>query len=196
MRIMNTDFFVRLIVATHKVVNILPKEDLLRTQVQDSANKLLVSLILLAQENPVAAEQRRTVAAKAIREIGELIAYLNYAKRIAQINPQNFVVLEREYNKVGEFLRKLHQSNTELAPYQAGSGAALSRSPKSFSPKPPKSDLGAPKSDLSRRGFKQKKRKGPRKNRELYIVDIAWIESIGVFLFSCYSKLSLNILLD
>ena len=151
MRIMNTDFFVRLIVATHKVVNILPKEDLLRTQVQDSANKLLVSLILLAQENPVAAEQRRTVAAKAIREIGELIAYLNYAKRIAQINPQNFVVLEREYNKVGEFLRKLHQSNTELAPYQAGSGAALSRSPKSFSPKPPKSDLGAPKSDLSTR---------------------------------------------
>ena len=151
MRIMNTDFFVRLIVATHKVVNILPKEDLLRTQVQDSANKLLVSLILLAQESSVAPEQRRTVATKAIREIGELIAYLNYAKRIAQINPQNFVVLEREYNKVGEFLRQLHQSNTELAPYQAGSGAALSRSPKSFSPKPPKSDLGAPKSDLSTR---------------------------------------------
>ena len=151
MRIMNTDFFVRLIVATHKVVNTLPKEDLLRTQVQDSANKLLVSLILLAQENPMAAEQRRTVATKAIREIGELMAYLNYAKRIAQINPQNFVVLEREYNKVGEFLRKLHQSNTELALYQAGSGAALSRSPKSFSPKPPKSDLGAPKSDLSTR---------------------------------------------
>ena len=142
---MNADFFVRLTLATHKVVIILPKEDPLRAQVQDSANKLLVSLILLVQE------QERNVISKAVREIGELIAYLNYAKRIAQINPQNFVVLEREYNKVGEFLRKLHQSNTELALYQAGSGAALSRSPKSFSPKPPKSDLGAPKSDLSTR---------------------------------------------
>ena len=109
MRIMNADFFVRLIVATHKVVNILPREDPVRAQVQDSSNKLLVSLILLVQENPVAPEQKRSVAARAIREIGELVAYLNYAKRTAEINPENFVMLEREYSKVGEFLRKLHE---------------------------------------------------------------------------------------
>lgn len=100
---MNADFFVRLTLATHKVVIILPKEDPLRAQVQDSANKLLVSLILLVQE------QERNVISKAVREIGELIAYLNYARRTAKINPENFVMLEREYNKVGEFLRKLHE---------------------------------------------------------------------------------------
>jgi len=106
---MNADFFVRLIVATHKVVNILPREDPVRAQVQDSSNKLLVSLILLVQENPAMSGQRPTVTARAIRETGKLVAYLNYAKRTAEINPENFVMLEREYSKVGEFLRKLHE---------------------------------------------------------------------------------------
>ena len=111
MRIMNADFFVRLIVATHKVVNILPREDPLRVQVQDSSNKLLVSLILLVQENPAMSGQRPTVTARAIRETGKLVAYLNYAKRTAEINPENFIMLEREYNRVGEFLRKIHEKS-------------------------------------------------------------------------------------
>ena len=110
MRIMNADFFVRLTLATHKVVSILPREDPLRVQVQDSANKLLVSLILLGQE------QERSVIAKAVREIGELIACLNYAKRTVKINPENFIMLQREYNKVGEFLRKLHEKATVNQP--------------------------------------------------------------------------------
>ena len=102
---MTLDFFVRLTMATHKVADILPQKEPLGAQIQDSANKLLASLILLAQENPVAPEQKRTAVPRAIRELGILIAYLNYAKRTVQVNPENFLVLEREYNKVGEFLR-------------------------------------------------------------------------------------------
>ena len=106
---MTTDFFIRLILATHKVAGILQKEDPLRTQVQDSANKLLASLVLLAEETSFMPEQKRTVIPKAIREVGELTAYLSYAKRVAKINPENFVMLEREYGRVGDFLRDLHE---------------------------------------------------------------------------------------
>jgi len=115
---MNSDFFVRLTLATHKVASILlqpsqtrPQQDVLAVQMRDSANKLLAVLLLLAGENPVTQEQKQAVLPRAIRELGVLIAYLNYAKRTTQINPDNFLVLEREYNKVGEFLRRLHQSD-------------------------------------------------------------------------------------
>ena len=106
---MTLDFFVRLTLAAHKVAGILPKKESLGVQIQDSANKLLSALVLLAQENLVTLEQKRTIVPKAIRELGVLVAYLNYAKRTTGVSPQNFLVLEREYNKVGEFLRKLHE---------------------------------------------------------------------------------------
>ena len=122
---MNPDFFIRLTMAAHKVVNILPRQDPLRVQMQDSANKLLASLVLLAQENPVTKEQKRQVAPRAIRELGMLIAYLNYAKRTTQINPENFLVLEREYNRVGEFLRKIHETQGDFY----GSAGASPKSP-------------------------------------------------------------------
>lgn len=122
---MTSDFFVRLTMATHKVADILPKQDPLRSQMQDCANKLLASLILLAKENPVTKEQKRTVTPKAIRELGVLIAYLNYAKRMSKLNPENFLILEREYNKVGEFLRRIHETQGDFH----GSAGAPPKSP-------------------------------------------------------------------
>ena len=132
---MTADFFIRLILATHKVADLLQKEDPLRTQVQECANRLLASLVLLAKETSLMPEQKRNALPKAIREIGELTAYINYAKRIASINPaplfrrkvvlgkpsssqkksgawvnpENFVMLEQEYSRVGEFLRELYE---------------------------------------------------------------------------------------
>lgn len=106
---MTSDFCVRLTMAVHKVADILPRQDSLRAKIQESANKLLASLVLLAKENPITSGQKRQVISRAIRELGVLVAYLNYAKRVSQVNPENFVVLEREYNKVEEFLRQLHQ---------------------------------------------------------------------------------------
>lgn len=144
---MTPDFFVRLTMAVHKVVDILPRQDPLRVQMQDSANKLLASLVLLAQENPVTKEQKRQVAPRAIRELGMLIAYLNYAKRTTQINPENFLVLEREYNRVGEFLRKIHEDTAK----QVSEHVRPPRSNMSTELIAPKRDLGAPKSRLSTR---------------------------------------------
>ncbi|OHA70621.1 MAG: hypothetical protein A3D64_01185 [Candidatus Wildermuthbacteria bacterium RIFCSPHIGHO2_02_FULL_49_9] len=105
---MTLDFLVRLTLAAHKVAGILQKDDALRTQLQDSANRLLESWVLLVHDLATP-EQKRQTAAKAVKELGMLVTYLNYARRMSRVNPKNFVVLEREYNKVGEFLRQLHQ---------------------------------------------------------------------------------------
>jgi len=144
---MNSDFFVRLTLATHKVADILPQQDVLAVQMKDSANKLLGVLILLTQENPVSKEQKQGALPKAIRELGVLIAYLNYAKRTTQVSPENFLVLEREYNELGNFLRQLHQNigaaESEIHPapqrqihglsdiLRAGSSAGLRKDPES-----------------------------------------------------------------
>ena len=144
---MTSDFFVRLTLAAHKVADILPQQDVLSAQIKDSVSKLLASLILLAKENPVTPEQKLAVTPRAIRELGMLIAYLNYAKRMSQLNPENFTVLEREYNKVGEFLRQLHQDTEK----QVSEDVRPPRSSTTMS-MAPKRDLGTvPKSRLSTR---------------------------------------------
>ena len=133
---MTPDFCIRLTLAVYKVADILPRQYPLKAQIKDSANKLLASLILLAEENLITKEQKRSVTPKAIRELGVLIARLNYAKRTSELNPENFLVLEREYNRVGEFLRQLHQD------------LALKSQKAVETPEPValKRDLGAPQS--------------------------------------------------
>jgi len=106
---MTPDFFVRLTLACYRVANILPKTEPLEEQIRDSASKLLTDLLFLTGETAMGAEQKHQAVPKAIKDFGVLIAYLNYARRMSRVNPKNFVVLEREYNKVGEFLRQLHQ---------------------------------------------------------------------------------------
>ena len=156
-RTMNPDFFVRLTMAVYKVADILPRQDSLRVQIEDSANKLLASLIFLVQENLVTKEQKQSMLPKAIRELGVLIAYLNYTMRTSKLNPENFLVLEREYNKVEKFLRQLHQdtivadSGDRPAPQRQTflqSAENLARPRFQQKPEVPKRDLGAPKSHL------------------------------------------------
>ena len=173
---MTPDFIIRLTLATHKVADILPKQDLLGVQIKDSANKLLASLVLLTQTNPITTEQKKSITPKAIRDIGVLIAFLNYAKRMsklnpapllqkngARVNPENFLVLEQEYNKVGDFLRQLHQndsSQNNAEPFDIAQGRQYAE-PRGSVRRPasniqeeqaaPKRDLGTPKPSLSTR---------------------------------------------
>jgi DNA-binding NarL/FixJ family response regulator len=128
---MTRDFFIRLTLAAHKVANILPQKESVGAQMQDSANKLLADLVVLAKEGIATLEYKRQVTPRAIRELGVLVGYINYAKRTSKVNPENFVVLEREYKNVGEFLRKLHEDTA------AGSvqfDARLEQSLSSFPP--------------------------------------------------------------
>jgi hypothetical protein len=115
---MTRDFFIHLTFAAYKVAGLLSEKDPLGRQIRDSVNQLLASLLLLVEENLVMSEQKRSVLPRAIRELGVVVAYLNYAKRTAQINPGNFLILEREYNKIGELLRKLHEEKAQKAPTQ------------------------------------------------------------------------------
>lgn len=139
---MTLDFFVRLTLATHKVAGILPKQDVLRAQLQDCANKLLANLVLLAGENSITSEQRRSIAPKAIKDLGTLVAYLNYAKRTSQVNPGNFLVLEKEYSKVGDFLRQLHEDAVRQNSAQVSERTA--------EPSVPRPNLGTPRFGLGK----------------------------------------------
>ena len=168
---MTPDFFIRLTMAVYKVADILPRQDPLRAQIEDSASKLLASLIFLIQENLITKEQKQSMLPKAIREFGVLIAYLNYAKRTSKLNPGNFLVLQREYNKVEKFLRQLHQDtiaadsgvrpapqhqthslpDVKFTPHRASSDAGLRPSPLPASPKSRLGDKQDSKANLSGR---------------------------------------------
>jgi len=113
---MTPDFFIHLTLAVHRVADILSQTEPLAFQLKDSANRLLVSLLLLAEKNPVTPEQKLQVAPRAIREAGILISYLSYAKRTTKVNPGNFIILEREYEKVGSFVRRFHEELTQTQP--------------------------------------------------------------------------------
>jgi hypothetical protein len=138
---MTPDFFIQLTFAVHRVASTLPPEEPIGGQIKSSANALLASLLLVSEGNPFSEEQRMAGIPKAIREAGTLLAYLSYAKRMAWVNPQNFAVLEKEYTRVGEFLRKLHQD-------MAGQTPKAVRTPE---PVAPKRDLRIPESRLNTR---------------------------------------------
>lgn len=109
---MNRDFFIRLTIAAYRVADKLPEPEV-KTYIQESTNKALADLIVFTEGNPITAEQRKSAAARAIKEVGTLVAYFGYAKRMHWVNPNNFSILEREYMKVGEFLKASHQQAME-----------------------------------------------------------------------------------
>ena len=95
---MNSDFIIRLTLGLYRVTEVFSENPALRRKIEESANRLLVNLILVFEEKGSEAVFR------ALTELEVLLSYLQDMKRLRAINNRNFVVLEREYAKVRRFL--------------------------------------------------------------------------------------------
>lgn len=103
---MDRDFFLRLATATYRVVHVLPEEEGMRYHIKDSANKIVADLFLFSEEEVVPSEHKEIIGARLQKEIVILQDYFKQVKSKQWINPQNFFVLEREYDKIKGFVEE------------------------------------------------------------------------------------------
>jgi len=101
---MNRDFFIKLVFATHKVADALPDEEEVKQEIKNSANTLLVDLILFSEKEAVSSERKRVLVPRLRKEIEAVFAGFYRAEKEGWVNPRNFSILEKEYERVREML--------------------------------------------------------------------------------------------
>ena len=114
---MNLDYFIQLCFGTYKVADIFPKSESLKFKIKELANEILANLILINKSsipafyssNPDNPDNQSDGGSTSItlREIETLQSYFRLAKRQNWVDSRNFLVLEREYNKIKEELEQL-----------------------------------------------------------------------------------------
>ena len=94
------DYFIQLCFGVHKVADIFPKSEPLKFKMKELANEILANLILINQNN-------RDRISIILRDIETLQGCFRLAKSKEWVDSRNFLVLEREYNKIKEELEQL-----------------------------------------------------------------------------------------
>jgi len=81
---MNRDFFVRLAFATHRVADALPESEEIAEEMKDSANTILVDLILFTEKDALSREKKRMLLPQALvrEQEGEALAGLALAPQM------------------------------------------------------------------------------------------------------------------
>ena len=88
---MSKEFYIRLTLGVYKVSGLFPEQELLKTDLRELADEILVSLMTGQYEN----------SSRTIEEMNNL---LNLAESRGLADPRNFSVLRREYNRVSELI--------------------------------------------------------------------------------------------
>ena len=96
---MSTDFYKKLILAVYRVTELFPEGEPLKVQIRESANKILADLSNYQYENI-------SSAVEAINSLFDLAEAQNW------VDARNFLVLRREYDKIGKLSKK--QAKTSL----------------------------------------------------------------------------------
>ena len=104
---MNQDFFINLTFTLHKVLELFPAEKQEKARIAELANKTLADLVLISEKNPVTSQQKREIVPRCLRKIELVQICLREAQDENWINPDNFLVLRKEYRKVERFLEDL-----------------------------------------------------------------------------------------
>lgn len=104
---MNRNFFIRLVFATHRVIDALPvspPEKQLKEEIREAANVILADLILLTAKDFTKPEKKQDLLFQVERQIDVLLLYLEKAKQEGWVNPENFSLLVAEYGRIRELL--------------------------------------------------------------------------------------------
>ena len=88
---MDREFFLKLAYATYKVADVLPQDEEVRGNIKDTATNIVAHLLLPEKERD---------GLYIVKEVQRLQEYFNTAKSKQWINPENFLILEREYDKI------------------------------------------------------------------------------------------------
>jgi len=102
---MDKDQYIKLTFALFRVLELLPEKET-KQRIEESAKNILAGLILLSYGNPILSfSQRESITPQILKEIAKLTSYFDSAESSQRINPQNFLVLKKEYDKISQELK-------------------------------------------------------------------------------------------
>ena len=87
---MSKEPYIRLTLGVYKVSELFPAKEPLKREIKKLADEILVSLLVNQSEN-------------CSRTIAEMAKLLDLAESRGWVDPRNFLVLRREYAKIGDF---------------------------------------------------------------------------------------------
>ena len=103
---MDRNYLIKLCFGVHKVADIFPKSESLKFKIKELANEILANLILINQND----RNDGGTTSIILKEIETLEGYFRLAKSKEWVDSRNFLVLEREYNKIKGEVEKLGKS--------------------------------------------------------------------------------------
>jgi len=94
---------IKLTVAVYQVTGVFPENEPLRGQIRQKANDILADFIVA---NPKILDTKRVLG-----QINVLLAYFSVAEQQNWVNSKNFVILAREYKKIGDTMKSFPQTS-------------------------------------------------------------------------------------
>ena len=109
---MDKEYFFNLINAVYEVTELFPKEEPLRFEIRKRSLKVFADL-MISSPNP-GIKKIEDLALLMIKDIEIIEEFLNLAESQEMADSRNFLVLEREYGKIKDYLEeKLENSNSK-----------------------------------------------------------------------------------
>lgn len=102
---MQREFFLKLAYATYRVADILPENEEIKSNIKDTATSIVAHLLLPEKERD---------GLYVIKEVQRLQEYFNTAKSKQWVNPENFLILEREYDKIIRLSEQYQQISVSI----------------------------------------------------------------------------------
>ena len=105
---MDKDYLIKLTLAVYRVTELFPVREPLRIDIRKRANRILADSVLIFSQNPVnlAKEQKNKVFEQILGNIEVLQGYFEVAQAQKWLEEANFLVLKREYAKMGQEISK------------------------------------------------------------------------------------------
>ena len=91
---MDRDFLIKLCLAVYRVTDVFPEKEPLRFLIREKANQILADLVYK--------EQKKGAKEQVLGNIEVLKGYFEVAKSQKWLREENFLVLVREYDKIGK----------------------------------------------------------------------------------------------
>jgi len=104
---MQREFFLKLAHATYRVADVLPESEEIGSNIKDTATSIVAHLLLPEKERD---------GLYVVKEVQQLQVYFNTAKSKQWVNPENFLILEREYDKIIRLSEQYQQISVSVPP--------------------------------------------------------------------------------
>jgi Fic family protein len=91
---MDRDYIIKVVLAVYRVTDVFPDKEPLKNLIREKANQILADLILEAEKE------------ETNKNVNLIRSYFEVAKGQGWLDETNFLVLEKEYNKISEILKE------------------------------------------------------------------------------------------